>query len=552
MEHPHPVLNFVKRLITFSFLFAWLIPCAAQTTLDSERMDLEMRMQQRVEEALGRMLPPGQFVVVIRVEPVASAAAKPEDKKDPAADQFYLPGVPARRLLTDPSDGMKDLVESLKPETKMLFQRFISRITVILLLDKDLPTDVVDRVRSLTREMLSLDDTRGDTMEIQRTAFNKPQDQPLTLSGIQRVQKELKSYWLIILLVLVVFCIMVFILFMFGPLRDFLNKFVQVLPTLKPNDPPRGARQVFDAPQFPYMQAPYALPGGGGGGSNASNFSGSLQVENPNKQITPFGFIREDHLGNLALLLARETPEKAAVVLGYLPPEWISRVLERMDPRLQTDVATSLATTRQLLPEQVEDIEQELKRRLDYLIGGPDRIFAVYESLEPEAQRRMYESLKESRPELAEDLRSRTMLFEDLDRLDSPALKSLLREVEIQTLVMALRGAAPAFRDRVLEHVSQGKALIVREELELSEGSGGRATLDAQRKMVQIAKRLEREGQITIPVIEGSAPTARYGVGTPGGADLPETPDAGGGDLDSMRERFRQMMGKTESTGTED
>ena len=215
-------------------------------------------MQQRVEEALGRMLPPGQFVVVIRVEPVASAVGKPDDKKDAPADQYYLPGVPARRLLTDPSDGMKDLVESLKPDTKAMFQRFISRITVILLLDKDLPNDVVERVRGLTQQMLSLDETRGDTMEIQRTAFNKPFDQSLSMSGIQRLQRELKSYWALIALVLVLFGMMVFILFMFGPLRDFLNKFVQVLPTLKPNDLPRGARQVFDAPVSLYADAVHA------------------------------------------------------------------------------------------------------------------------------------------------------------------------------------------------------------------------------------------------------------------------------------------------------
>ena len=207
------------------------------------------------------------------------------------------------------------------------------------------------------------------------------------------------------------------------------------------------------------------------------------------------------------------------MVLGYLPPEWISRVLERLDPRLQTDVATSLATTRQLLPEQVEDIEQELKRRLDYLIGGPDRIFAVYESLEPDAQRRMYESLRESRPELAEDLRSRTMLFEDLNRLDSPALKSLLREVEIQTLVMALRGAAVSFRDRILEHVSQGKAQIVREELELSEGSWRpRDASTLSGRWSRSPSVLSGKGRSRFRRGDGSAPTARYGAGTPGDA----------------------------------
>lgn len=548
------VLKLVKTVMAIATLAA-LPALAAETSLDSERLNLEMRMQQRVEEALGKILPPGQFVVVIKIEPVPQVSSDRGGERDSASDQYYLPGVPTRRLLTDNGENMKEIVDSLRPDST-LFKRFINRVTTVLVLDKDIPDDVVERVRGLTRQMLSLDDARGDTLDIQRTAFNKPSDQALATSGIQRIQRELKSYWILVALVLTVFCIGVFILFMFGPLRDFLNKFVQVLPTLKPNDSPgRGARQVYDVPSFPYMQPPFALPGvpAAAAASSASNFSGSLQVENPNKTATPFGFIREDHLSNLAILLSRESPEKGAVVLGYLPPEWISRVLSKMEPALQTEMATNLATTRQLLPEQVEDIEQDLKRRLDYLIGGPDRIFAVYESLEPEAQRRMLENLRESRPELAEELRNRTMLFEDLERLDAAALKTLLREVEIQTLVLALRGISPTFRDRMLEHVSQGKAQIVREELDLGEGSGGRATMEAQRKLVLTAKRLEREGQITIPPADGAVPTERYGAAMSGvPAFEPASPEGGAPEegLDGMRERFRQMMDQTDSAAT--
>jgi flagellar motor switch protein FliG len=182
-----------------------------------------------------------------------------------------------------------------------------------------------------------------------------------------------------------------------------------------------------------------------------------------------------------------------------------------MDQSLQNEIAANLATTRQLLPEQVEDIEQDLKRRLDYLIGGPDRIFAVYESLDAEGQKRMFDSLKDSRPEIAEELRRKTLLFEDLEKFDSGALKSLLRELDLQTIVMALKGAADSFRAKVLEHVPEGKAQIISEELEFSTGTGGKAMLEAQKKMIQVAKRLEREGQINIPQIAEGLPSSRYG-----------------------------------------
>ncbi|MCB4757125.1 MAG: hypothetical protein LHV69_08895, partial [Elusimicrobia bacterium] len=271
-----------------------------------------------------------------------------------------------------------------------------------------------------------------------------------------------------------------------------------------------GGGDMMMPPQL--MGMPYGyLPSPTGAGGPA-NFSGSLQVENPNKSTVPFGFIREDHLGNLAILLSRETPEKAAVVLGYLPAEWISRVLTKIDLALQSEIANHLATTRQLLPEQVEDIEQDLKRRLDYLIGGPDRITAVYESLEPDAQKRMLESLKGARPELVEELRRRTLLFDDMDKLEPAALKAVLREVDLQTLVLSLRGVSDGFLTKILENVPPGKAEIIREEIELSgDVLPGKAAFDARKKVAMIARRLEREGHIHIPQVAGAIPESRYG-----------------------------------------
>ncbi len=501
----------VKRFLGVIGALALLsVPMFAELSLDSERLDLEMRMQKRVEEALGKILPAGQFVVVIRVEPLAKSNETTESGGGEGDDNvgFYLPGVPVKKSFDSTGNQMQNLVDTLKPESK-IFQKFIRRIQVTLVVDQDAPDDVVSKIRDLTRQMLSLDAARGDTLDIQRTVFAKQVEVQTTPTGILKVQKELKSYWLLVSLTLILFCIGVFFLFMFGPLRGFLNNFVQILPTLKPQE---QARRGMEMPMMAGYMSPYGLPPAPAPANPAAAFSGSLQVENPNKTTLPFGFIREDHLGNLAILLSRESPENAAVVLGYLPPEWISRVLARMDGPMQSDVAAHLATTRQLLPEQVEDIEQDLKRRLDYLVGGPDRIFAVYESLDPEAQRRMLESLKDSRPEIVEELRQRTLLFEDLERLDDAALKAVLREVDLQTIVLSLRGVTPNLKKHILDHMSEGKAEIVRQELELNEGAtAGKAAMDAQRKVILIAKRLEREGQINFPHIADAPPSFRYG-----------------------------------------
>lgn len=505
-----------RRGKTFSFfgglampLFI-ILPLFANLSWDSERLNLETRMQKRVEDALSKILSPGNFVVVIHVEPVEAPAEASGNRGE--QDLFYLPGVPAKKSYDETADRVQDLVESIQTDSR-IFRRFIKRITATLVLDQGLPQEDVDKVRDLTRQMLGLDAARGDTLDIQRSQFQKPVPE-INESSIFKIQKSLTSYWLLISLALVVFSIVIFFLFIFGPFRGFLNRFVQVLPTLRPAENPAGAQrnnppdmqvlpallsQMYGLP-MPMQMTPQTM------------FSGSLHVENPNKATTPFGFIREDHLGNLSVLLSRETPEKAAVVLGYLPSPWISQVLSKLDQAMAAEIATHLATARQLLPEQVEDIEQDLKRRLDYLVGGPDRIFAVYESLDVENQKQMLERLKETRPEVAEELRRRTMNFEDLEKFDSAALKAVLREVDLQTMVASLKGVPASFLDRVLAHVTEGKSQIIREELELSDALPGKATAEAQKKVVAIVKRLEREGQIQSPQAEGSVPSTRYGA----------------------------------------
>lgn len=482
----------------------------AESSWDSERLNLETSIQKRVEDALSKILPAGQFVLVIRIEPWGvpiDSEGKPIEQK---GDGFYLPGVPERTKFDSNELDIKDLVSSMKPDSPM-FKRFIRRISATLVIDQDISEDTVNKVRELTKQMIGLDPVRGDTLDIQRTVFQKGPTATIDNSTIAQFQRNLQSNWMIVSLSLIVFSIVIFFLFIFGPLRGFLNRFVQVLPTLKPNDPNAGRYGRFNPSEMPYFQMMSQLGQLSQQPANASNFSGMLQVENPNKVITPFGFIREDHLGNLAILLSRETPEKAAIVLGYLPPEWISRVLTKIDPALQSDIAGHLATTRQLLPEQVEDIEQDLKRRLDYLVGGPDRIIAIYESLDPEAQKKMIDNLKDTRPEVVDEIRQRSILFEDMDKFEPAALKTILREVDLQTLVAALRGVPEAFSKLILENVSAGKAEILKEELELNDAVSTKTTIEAQRKVALIARRLQREGHIAIPQGDKSAPQTRFG-----------------------------------------
>jgi hypothetical protein len=149
-------------------------------------------------------------------------------------------------------------------------------------------------------------------------------------------------------------------------------------------------------------------------------------------------------------------------------------------------------------------------------------------------------------------------LFDDLDRFDPPALKAILREVDLQTMVMALKGVSDGFRTHILEHMSQGKAEIVRQELDLGDSAApGRATAEAQKKVVLIAKRLEREGQIHVPAVEPGGAATRFGPSLRSTLKLP--PGLRRSDVipatevaaDDIKDRIKKFMGRQGENSTE-
>jgi hypothetical protein len=127
-------------------------------------------------------------------------------------------------------------------------------------------------------------------------------------------------------------------------------------------------------------------------------------------------------------------------------------------------------------------------------------------------------------------------------------------------LQQALKGTAESFRKKLLEHMPAGKAEIILQELELSEGNGGRATIEAQKKIVIVARRLEKEGQILVPQVSDPAtPVSRYGsslkstIKLPPGLKLDDLKPSETKDAEvvppkkDITERLRDFMGRRPS-----
>ena len=282
-----------------------------------------------------------------------------------------------------------------------------------------------------------------------------------------------------------------FIAFLFGPVRAFLNRLLAVLPRIGE----QAAYTVSNAP------AKAAAPGTIGNGSNGngngySNGNGSHGVAEEGTR--PFRFIREDQLNKLPLLFKGMSPAQCAVVLAYLPAEWASKVLEALDPDVQTTIMGELSQAREVPPQTVMDIEQQIKAKLPYMVGGVDWIQSVYQLTQPSTQRALLGTLNQQSPELAQTLRRKTFFLEDLSVISGGALRLMLQEVGYPTAALALREETPENRMVILNRLPVAMREIFQQELDLS-ADDKNAIADAKMRLLDTGRRLLADGRISLP-----------------------------------------------------
>jgi flagellar motor switch protein FliG len=219
-------------------------------------------------------------------------------------------------------------------------------------------------------------------------------------------------------------------------------------------------------------------------------FSFLRQID-PRQTVT---FLQDEHPQTIALVLANMAPEQAALVLGGLPEE------------LQGSVAYRVATMDRTSPEIVRKIESVLERKLSTLVsgsataatGGVQPLIDILNRSERTTERLILEGLEQINPDLAEEIRSKMFMFEDITTLDDRAIQLILREVNAKDLAVALKGVRPDVRDKILRNMSERASANLQEEIDLLGPVRLKTVEDAQMNIVRAIRGLEESGQIVI------------------------------------------------------
>ena len=222
-------------------------------------------------------------------------------------------------------------------------------------------------------------------------------------------------------------------------------------------------------------------------------------------QVRPFDFVRHADPSQLISFIQGEHPQTIALILSYLAPEQAAQVLGGLPPSAQWDVARRVARMDRITPEVLREVERVLERKLSTVMGqdftmagGVDAVVAIINRVDRGTERNIIEALEEQDPELAEEIKKRLFVFEDIIGMDDRSLQRVLREVDMKDLSLALKGGTEELRVKFFRNMSKRAAEMLKEDMDFMGPVRVRMVEEAQQKIVNVVRALEEAGEIVI------------------------------------------------------
>ncbi len=222
-------------------------------------------------------------------------------------------------------------------------------------------------------------------------------------------------------------------------------------------------------------------------------------------QIRPFDFARKTDPSQLLNFIQNEHPQTIALIMAYLQPDQSAAILSALPADRQVDVAKRIATMDRTSPDVIKDVERIFERKLSSMVtqdftaaGGVDSIVEVLNRVDRTTERTIIENLEVQHPELAEEIKKRMFVFEDIVLLEDRSLQLVLREIESKDLALALKASSSEVGEKIYKNMSKRAAEMLREEIEYMGPVRIRDVEEAQQKIVNVIRKLEESGEIIV------------------------------------------------------
>ena len=222
-------------------------------------------------------------------------------------------------------------------------------------------------------------------------------------------------------------------------------------------------------------------------------------------QVKPFEFVRKTDASQLLNFIQDEHPQTIALILSYLSPLQASMIISALPPERQADVAKRVAMMDRTSPDIIKEVEKILESKLanlvnqDYtIIGGVDAVVEILNAVDRGTEKHIMETLEIEEPELADEIRKKMFVFEDILLLDDRSIQRVLRDVDNNDLAIALKGANEQVQAAIFNNLSKRLSAMIREDMEYMGPVRMKDVEEAQQKIVNIIRKLEDSAEIVI------------------------------------------------------
>lgn len=209
--------------------------------------------------------------------------------------------------------------------------------------------------------------------------------------------------------------------------------------------------------------------------------------------------------GTVADLIKNEHPQIIATILVHLEHDHASEILNHFSERLRNDVVLRIATLEGIQPAALRELNEAMMRILSgsasmkkTAMGGVRTVAEILNFIGTANETSVVDAIREYDPDLAQKILDEMFVFENLLDIDDRSIQLILREVQSDSLILALKGASPDLREKIFRNMSQRAAEMLREDLE-SKGPVRLSEVEAEQKeILKIVRRLADEGQIVL------------------------------------------------------
>lgn len=218
-----------------------------------------------------------------------------------------------------------------------------------------------------------------------------------------------------------------------------------------------------------------------------------------------FDFIKKSDNKNLFSILQHERSQTIALVLSYVNSDQAAEVIAQLPEEKRLAVVENIARMDSASPEAIKVVEAQVERKFAGLlttdftqIGGIDYIAEVMNYMDRSNEKFIFDGLAEKDEELAEEIRKKMFVFEDIVTMDNRSIQRFVRDCDTKDLVLALKGANEEVSNLIFSNMSTRMADSIKSDLEVTTNVRIKDVEEAQQRIVGIIRRLEEEGELII------------------------------------------------------